>query len=95
MQNLACKMCLDRSIHSETEEFHSSADIISLADVHAIANDVVTLGVTAVQMTKSNWPGVSSVFVVDTKQNINYLNCYESNLICYVSMFLLGQTKNT
>lgn len=38
-----------------------------LADVHAIANDVVTLGVTAVQLTKSNWPGVSSVFVADTK----------------------------
>lgn len=38
-----------------------------LADVHAIANDVVTLGVTAVQLAKSNWPGVSSVFVADTK----------------------------
>lgn len=40
---------------------------LPLTDVHAIANDVVTLEVTAVQLTKSNSPGVSSVLVVDTK----------------------------
>lgn len=43
-------------------------------DVHAIANDFVTQQVTAVQLTKSSWPGVSSMFVVNTEYN-TCLNC--------------------
>lgn len=36
--------------------------------------EFVTQRVTAVQLTKSNWPGVSSMFVVNTKYN-TCLNC--------------------
>lgn len=64
-----------------------------LTDVHAIANDVVTLGVPAVQLTKSNWPGLSSEFVVDTKQNINYLKLREQFNLLWFHVFV--GAKNT